>query len=257
MHPAYAAAGVGQIDFLRVIGTAFLAGTSLKAAAARALRGPFRPEIVQGAKALHLQTRLSGKPAEDVHVMAAFGQDHGAALIRPAPVAPDIAVGVMPVRHMFHCVNGLNFANLTPAQNGFQRGVKPGVSQNVAHNHRPAGFMGLLLKPAALFQVRRNGLFQQQMIPLFQRKQRLGHMLAVLCGDNHNIRQPGPAQHLLAGGKQIFFRYIVFCPQRFQPLRTAVRSGNDFHLPGMDFLIGGIGVQPPAAAAADGKGDRI
>ena len=252
-----AGAGVRDVDFFRVIGAFVLAFAPVQAPRGRPLRGVLRPEIVQGAEALHPQAGLPRQPAENIHIVAALCQNHGAGLVRPAPIAPDEAVGLVPVGHVLDGVDGLQLADLPPAQQGLQSGVKPGVPQHMAHHHRPARLTGLFPQGAALLQAGGDGLFQQDMIPLVQRRQGGGDVLAVLGGHDHHIGQPGLGQQGLVGGEAPLRPHAVPLPQHSQTLRAAVRPGDDLHLLRVRVLIGGVGLQAPGPAAADGKGDGL
>ena len=67
--------------------------------------GVFGAEVVQAAEALDAEALLACEPAEDVHIVAALGEDHGAGLVGAAPVAANEAVGVVPIADVFHVVN--------------------------------------------------------------------------------------------------------------------------------------------------------
>ena len=188
--------------------------------------------------------------------MTALGQNHGTGLIAPPPVAPDKAVRIVPVSHMLHRVDGLQFADLTTAQQPLQHRIEGGIPENVAHDHHPAGLMSLLLELEALLQIRGNGLLQQDMIPLVQGLQRRRHMLAVLCGDKQHVRQLGLGQQSLVRGEALVLLHAVPLPQQSQAARTAVRPRHNLHLLRMKFLIGGIGLQAAAPAATNGKCNR-
>ena len=188
--------------------------------------------------------------------MAALGQNHGAGLVTAPPVAPDKAVGLVPVGHVLHRVDGLDLTDLPPAQHRLQGPVELRIPQHMAHHHHPSGFSGLLHQLAALVQIRRDGLLQQKVVALLQSLQRHGHVLAVLGGDDHGVRQPGLGQQLLIRGKAPVLREAVPLPQHGQALRTAVRPGCDAHSLRVELLEGGVCLQAAAAAAADGKCNR-
>ena len=107
----------GDVDLLRVIGAAVLAGAAVQAAVGRALRRGAGVEVIQRAEALDPYALLAHQPAEDVHVVAALGQDHGAGFVAAPPVAADKAVGVVPVAHVLNGVDRLDLADVAPAHN--------------------------------------------------------------------------------------------------------------------------------------------
>ena len=252
-----AGAGVGDVDLLRVVGARVLAGAAVQAARGRPLGGVFRLEVVQGAEALYLEAGRPGQPAQYVHVVAALLQDHGAGLAGIAPVAPHEAVGLVPVGHVLDGVNGLDFADLPPAEQVLQDGVKFGVAQHVAHHHRPPSLPGLFLEGAALPQVGGDGLFQQDVVALVQGLQGGGDVLPVLGGHDHHVGQLWLGQQRLVGGEAHPGGHAEALLQQLQPLGAHVRPGDDFHFLRVGELVGGVGLQPPGPAAADGKGDRL
>ena len=172
-----------------------------------------------------------------------------------APVAPHEAVGLVPVGHVLDGVDGLDFADLPPAEQVLQDGVKFGGAQHVAHHHRPPGLPGLFLEGAALPQIGGDGLFQQDVVALVQGLQGGGDMLPVLGGHDHHVGQPGLGQQGVVGGEAALRRHAVPLPQEGQTLRARVRPGDDLHLPGVALLIGGVSLQAPGPAAADGEGN--
>ena len=158
---------------------------------------------------------------------------------------------------MLDGVDGLDFANLPPAQQVLQGGVKPGIAQHVAHHHRPAGLVGLFLQGAALPQVGGDGLFQQDVVALVQGLQGGGDVLPVQGGHDNHVGQAGLGEQRLVAGEAHFGGYAEAFLQQLQPLGAHVRPGDDFHLLRVGVLVGGVGIQAPVPAAADGKGDRL
>ena len=192
---------IENVDLFRVVGASFLTGAAGKTAVCTAIRRVFRAEPVQRAVGGNAFAGNAHQPADDVHVVAAFCQDHGAGFLRPPPVAAYIAVGIMPVSHVLHRVQGFDTADGASAQQLVQRAVEFGIAQHMAHHHHAVRLMRFFLQCKAFVQQRRNGFFQHKVIALVQRGQRLRHMLAVLRGNDHHIRKARLGQQLFACGK--------------------------------------------------------
>ena len=102
LHPARAVdikacQGIGQIDLFRIVGAAKFHGAAVEAVAGCA--GGCIVAAEKGGVS-HRGHHFAGavrQPDQNVHIVAALGQDHGAGLVRPAPVSPHITVGHVPV----------------------------------------------------------------------------------------------------------------------------------------------------------------
>ena len=187
--------------------------------------------------------------------MAALLQQHGAALVGAAPVAPHKAVGLVPVAHVLDGLHGHHLPHGAAVQQFLYLFIKGGVAQHVAHHHPAAGLAGDAGQQVALLQTGRDRLFQQQVIALLQRGHGLGHMLPVHGGDDRGVRQTGPGQQLLPGpeallrGKAQQLCHLV-------PLFVHwLGDGGDAHLAAEFQEFRQIGVLAPVAQADQRNGE--
>ena len=60
------------------------------------------------------------QPQQDIHIMAAFLQDHGRAFSGVAPIAAHKGVRLVPVAYALNGLDGLDFAHRTAIQQFFQ-----------------------------------------------------------------------------------------------------------------------------------------
>lgn len=136
-------------------------------------------------------------------------------------------------------------------------GIERGVAQHMTDHHQAPGCVGLIQQSHAVAQLRRDGLFQQQMVAEVQRGQRLGHVLAVLCGDNHHIRQARAGQQRLGTVKAQGRVHPILLARGGQALRHGIGYGHDFHKVGVRFLVDGIGIPATVAKPTNGKSNGL
>ena len=185
--------------------------------------------------------------------MAALGEDHGAGLVGAAPVAANEAVGVVPIADVFHGVDGLDLADVAAAEELLQGRVELCVAQDVADDDNAAGLFGFLPEGDALVKFRGDRLFQEDVVALIQGLEGLGHMLAVLGGDDHDVGEFGLVQELLIAGEAHVFGDAVALAQEGELTGAAVGSGDDLHFLRVLGLEGSVGLQATVATAADGE----
>ena len=140
-HRAYPVSAVheaglfaGDIYLLRVENALVLDLTAAQAVFGGALRSALLLEQVYAANGRYRPALFAHKPGEYVHVMAGLLQDHGAGLVRIAPVATHEGVGLVPVAHVLVGADGDDLADLPAADNILQRIVEVGVPQDVAED---------------------------------------------------------------------------------------------------------------------------
>ena len=109
---------MGQVDIFRVIWARFFYfRRTIHTALGSALRRAFRLEMAQTAKGRYaLTANAAAQPHEIVDIVAALGQQHEGGLLLAAPVSAHIAMRLMPVAHVFKCLNAYNVSDV-PALN--------------------------------------------------------------------------------------------------------------------------------------------
>ena len=75
-------------------------------------------KVRQRAKGGYPQAMLACQPQQDIHVMAAFLQDHGRAFSGVAPIAAHKGVRLVPVADVLVCTDGDDIADLFAVENG-------------------------------------------------------------------------------------------------------------------------------------------
>ena len=162
-------------------------------------------------------------------------------------------MGVVPIADVFDGVDGLDLADVAAAEDLLQGGVELGVAQDVADDDDAAGLLSLLPEGDALVQIGGDGLFQEDVVALVQGLEGLGHMLAVLGGDNHDVGEFRLGEELLVAGKAHVFGDAVALAQEGELAGAAVGAGHDFHFLRVLGLEGGVGLQAAVSTAADGE----
>ena len=142
---------------------------------------------------------------------------------------------------------------LAAAEELLQGRVELCVAQDVADDDNAAGLFGLLPEGDALVEFRGDRLFQEDVVALIQGLEGLGHMLAVLGGDDHDVGEFGLVQELLIAGEAHVLGDAVALTQEGELTGTAVCAGDDFHFFRVLGLEGSVGLQATVATAADGE----
>lgn len=78
--------------------------------------------------------------------MTALCKDYRARLIESAPVAADIRVSKMPVRHVFDCIDGLYFSDDAFVEQFFDRLIELRVAKDMANYNNAVTFVRFFLK---------------------------------------------------------------------------------------------------------------
>ena len=252
LHPSrpvgiIARKGIRHIDFFRIIGTLILHRTALHAVIGRSLRRVLLPEKGQTAHGRYPAAPAARKPHQQIHIMAAFGQNHGTGVPAPSPIAPDKAVGLMPVAHVFGGLDGNNLSQSPLLQQALKLLIKGGIAKHMAHGDASAQLLCLVKQLSALGNVRGHRFFQQNIIFLVQGQAGMPHMIRILGADKGHVCQPGLCKHFLHRGKAFVLLQPVFLPHLLQSLRDPVCCCNQTHLLREFFRIGGIGNPSPSS----------
>ena len=226
-------------------------GTAVRASRRGTLRCVFRGEMAQRAEALDPLAVPADQPEEDVHIMAGLLQEHGARLGGISPVAPDEAVGLMPVAHIFDLIDGCDLADLAPVDQIFQGHVKGCVAQHMAHRQDAARPFGCFRDPAALVLAVAHGLFQKDMVPKLHGFDRGFGVVVVQCADKGAVRHPGPGEKLLPGRKAAIFGDIQRIGKQIPPVGPGLRHGDDLKIFGKFLCISGVCGSPASRTQYD------
>ena len=162
---------------------------TVTAAFRRAFGSVFRFEIGQVSERGDAFASASCQPYQQVHIMAGLLHHQRAGQVASSPVAPHEAVCNMEVADVFIMLNGDHPADFPVRNSLFQRPEKRTVAQHVAHCHMSAGPHRGFLDLQSLFRIRRDGLFQQQVIAFFHRRNGFPEMIAVHRRDDGGIPQ--------------------------------------------------------------------
>ena len=233
---------VVQVQRRGVVGAGRAVGAAVQAAGRTAGRRVFGAEIAQAAKAGDSLAAAAQQPGQNVHVMAALGQDHRAGVRCFAPVAAHIAVGIMPVAHILGMLDVHHVPDGPGIQQLFYFAVELGVAHDVA-DHDPGAFcLGPALQVQALPHAGRNRFFQQDAVPQVDGLAGVAVMLGVLGADQHRVRQPRPGKKLFRRLKHAVGRDLIILHELFAPAPVRVCHGDEFHLVPVHFCVGGIAV---------------
>ena len=94
--------------------------------------------------------------------MAGFGQNQRTAVFAASPVAPDIAVGVMPVGNIFCGFQGVQRSKNVFLQQFMYCLIKLRIAKNVAYNDNTSAFMSFFPQCQTLLQAGGDGLFSRR-----------------------------------------------------------------------------------------------
>ena len=189
--------------------------------------------------------------------MAGLCQNNGTAFLTVSPVSTDKAVAEMFKADVLRCRNVLNPADLSLLNQAMDRGMERRIAQHMTHHDDPSAFLCLFPDLDAFFQIRGNGLFQQQMVTFFQCRNCISVMILILCGDDHYISHFRLIQKFFTGYKAVFRRNTICIHRNFTLGVPGIRHGNDFHILRVSALVNGISIATAAAKAADGEGDSF
>ena len=98
-------------------------------------------------------------------------------------------MGLVPIAHVFHGLDSDYLANHAGIDELFELIVEGGIAQDMADNDLAAGLLCGAQDGAALGVVGGDGLFQDQVVALFQGRDGVANVLAVLGADEHHIGQ--------------------------------------------------------------------
>ena len=137
-----------------------------------------------------LACRIPQQIQEDVHIVAAFGQNQRPAGFIVVPWAAYIAVGKMIISDILVVLYGYHRAKAPAFDDLPDLFKKGGMSKHMANRCHLIGEG--LRKTCNLFQLLqrgRHGFLQNQVIPFFQQPPNVPQMQLILCCDNCNVRK--------------------------------------------------------------------
>ena len=161
--------------------------------------------------------------------MAALGQQHERRFLLAAPVAAHEAVRLMPVADVFQRLNTDDLTHIAALNRRMDLLKEGRIAQHMANHDGALIFLCRLLDQPDVLKADGNRLFQQQMIALFQRGDRMPDMLAILRADQRDIRQALPCKHLLAGFKTHLLRHAVSLFDILALLFNRLGDGRNLH----------------------------
>ena len=145
-------------------------------------------ERTHRAEALH---RLGQVPDQDVQVVAALGQDHGAGEGLVAPVAAHEAVRHVPVGDIFPVFHGHDLADDAGFQDFMELAPEGCIAQHVADLQHAPGPLGCLHQLDAALQRVGHGFLQQHVVAGLHGGDGRRHVHLVLGGDDGGVAQSG------------------------------------------------------------------
>ena len=197
---------VAQIDALGVIGASIGGRASVQTAGGRAVGSVLGAEMPQTAERRYFRTVTAHHPQQDVHIVAALGQDHGAGLVFATPVAAHKAVHLMPVGHVLDLLDALHLPDHAGIQDLFHLAEERRVAQHMADGHQPACLLGPGLQRAQLVGMTAHRFFHHHMISCIQRSHRGGNVLIILSADESAVCQFGTGEQFAPVRRSIFRR---------------------------------------------------
>ena len=214
---------------------------TVSAAVSSALGAVFLPEVGQGAEGGDLHALLADEPQQDIHIVAALGQDHGAGLGLVVPVAADVAVAVVVEAHLLDGLNSHHIAHSALFDQALDLLVEHGVAQHVADEHPAAHSLGSAGDLHHVSQLVGNGLLQHQVIAQRHSLQGVLLVLRVLGGDDHVIGQPGLCQNGVCAVKEHILAQVQIFVGSIQADTAVVSHCHDLCLLRILHQLGSIG----------------
>ena len=179
----------GQVQLGSIVQALPGMGTAVQAPLGGTLRRIFRGEMPQRTEAADFFAVLSREPQQNVDIVAALLQNHGAGLPGISPITPDEAVGLVPVGNVFDLGCHRHFTDRAIVNQALQGLVERRIAQHMAHSHMLSGLGRGSLNGDALFLPVAHGLFQQNMVALVQGRQCGANVVIVQGADKGHIRQ--------------------------------------------------------------------
>ena len=137
----------------------------------------------------------AGDPGDQVQVVARLLQQPGH--VRPAGVAPHVAVGVVPERHVLRLLDGHDLADRARRHQPVQLGEQVGVPVHVADAQGDPFGVGRRNDPLAVLDVERHGLLEQHVVAGLDRGERGVDVVAVARRDEGKVRKLRPLEQVL------------------------------------------------------------
>ena len=183
--------------------------------------------------------------------MAALGQDHGAGLVRPAPVSPHIAVGHVPVADILARLDRNDAPQRTACGQFLCFLIERRIPQHMAHRDAAPQCLRPLQQILAGRHAGRHRFFQQQIISPLHRETGVFHMVAVLRTDKRHVGHPGLCKQFLRRAECALGRKIVLLRNPRAARGVGFGRGDDFHPLRESFGIGRIRAQAAVAGPDD------
>ena len=182
------------------------------------------------------------QPRENVHVVAALGEDHGRSIRGLVPVSANVAVRIVPVTNILGVVDMYDLADRAAVQKLPDLPVEFRVAHHMADQNSRVLFFRELLQLQALLQARGNGLFQQNGVAQLNGLAGVGKMLVVLRGNDHGVSQLRPAEQLLGGAEFTRCRDLIVLHEFFPAAVVRVCNGREADLIAVELRVGSITV---------------
>ena len=161
--------------------------TSIQTISRSTFRCIFFFEICQISKRADLRTGASCQPQKNIHIMAAFLQNHRTCFITASPVSPHKAVGMMPVANLFNMLNTDQSSKAIFLNKIFNPGEKGRIPQNMTDHQDPSIFFCHISHSDNFRSIRRHRFFTEYMISFFQSLCYRFKMHGILCTDKSTV----------------------------------------------------------------------
>ena len=237
-------------------GTLCLMGTAIGAAlrgAGRCVLGAIMEQRAKGAQPLHRPQ----VPEQDVEVVAALGQDHGAGETAAAPLASHVGVGHVPEAHVFSMLHGDDIAQAAGGDDVVKRGEEGSVAENVAEHQDAPGPLRGLHQAHAILHRGSHRLFQQHIVAGLQRGDGGADVQVIQRADEGGIGHLPLGQQVLPGAKPALRRDVVGLGEAGPSDIVRLGDGDEAYLVGVCQGVRTVGVVAPVASADQDGFNRL
>ena len=157
-----------QIETRRVIGTGVPVHTAIQTVLRCAVRLVHGIKVRKRAEAADFPARASDQPCQNVRIVAAFCQDHWAAILAATPVSAHKAVRHMPVADALNMLNRDKLPDRAAVDQLLELHKERRIAQHMADGKHVPGLPGFFAHCDQLRAVIAHRLFAEHIVALFQ-----------------------------------------------------------------------------------------
>ena len=244
-----------QIETRRVIGTGVPVHTAIQTVLRCAVRLVRGIKVRKRAEAADFPARASDQPCQNVRIVAAFCQDHWAAILAATPVSAHKAVSHMPVADALNMLNRDKLPDRAAVDQLLELHKERRIAQHMADGQHAPGLPRLFAHCDQLRAVIAHRLFAQHVIALFQRLHDRLEVHPVLCADEYTVCEFVLSERVLPACKAAAFGNAVLLGKCGAAICARLRHADDFQFVREVQCVGGIDVRAALTRAQNDRGN--